>query len=134
MLRTHIDLLSKDLKCDPALSVNEKREAIIEFSDGLAVTIHEDETKIWFKTTYSTLYIKEKEILYTEMMKGNFLGIETGHGAIGLSLDGQKATFCKSISINEAYHDFKEALEDFMNFSSYWKQKIDKLQNANPAL
>lgn len=68
-----------------------------------------------------------KEALFIHLMRANFLGQGTGGGAIGI--DEKEKRFLFSLSINHeiGYSAFKEALEDFFNYTSYWKEEITRL-------
>ncbi len=65
-----------------------------------------------------------QEALFTLLMKGNFLGWETGESAIGVDQEGKKILLSRSITYDLRYVDFKEILEEVINYAEHWRTRI----------
>ncbi len=93
---------------------------------GLAISIRQLETGVYFFAKISAPPATKKEELLTELMKANFLGQGTGGACIGLSEDESSLTLSHALPYEMNYKTFKEALEDFANFLDYWKKETAK--------
>jgi len=65
-----------------------------------------------------------KEALFIHLMKANLMGQGTGGGAIGIDPTEKFFTLSQSFTFEMSYQFFKESLEDFLNYISYWKEEI----------
>ena len=65
-----------------------------------------------------------KEALFIHLMKANLMGQGTGGGAIGIDTTEKFFTFSQSLPFEMSYQVFKESLEDFLNYISYWQEEI----------
>ena len=65
-----------------------------------------------------------KEALYIHLMKANLLGQGTGGGSIGIDSTEKYLTFSLTLSFEVSYTIFKESLEDFVNYVSYWSEEV----------
>lgn len=65
-----------------------------------------------------------KESLFIYLMKANLMGQGTGGGAIGIDPTEKFFTFSQSLPFEMNYQVFKESLEDFLNYITYWQEEI----------
>ncbi|MCB1068228.1 MAG: type III secretion system chaperone [Simkania sp.] len=65
-----------------------------------------------------------KESLFIYLMRANLMGQGTGGGAIGIDPTEKFFTFSQSLSFEMNYQVFKESLEDFLNYITYWQEEI----------
>ena len=65
-----------------------------------------------------------KEALYIYLMKANLMGQGTGGGAIGIDPTGSFFTFSQNLRLEVDESTFKEAIEDLLNYTSYWREEI----------
>ncbi len=54
-------------------------------------------------------------------MTANLFGRETGGGILGLDREGKKVTLLTFLSEGLSYRDFRDNLEDFLNYADAWK-------------
>lgn len=71
-----------------------------------------------------------KEALYIYLMKANLIRQGTGGGAIGIDPTEKYLTFSLSLSFEVNYNIFKESLEDFVNYVSYWRDEIPRFNQT----
>jgi hypothetical protein len=65
-----------------------------------------------------------KEALFIYLMRANLMGQGTGGGAIGIDPTEKFFTFSQSLPFEMNYQVFKESLEDFLNYITYWQEEI----------
>jgi len=66
------------------------------------------------------------ESLYILIMEANFLGQGTGRAAIGMSSDENFFTLSLFINYEMNYQEFKEKIEEFINYLEFWRMQIKK--------
>jgi hypothetical protein len=69
-----------------------------------------------------------KEEFYMYMMRANFLCQGTGGAVIGLCNQEKVLTLELSIPYEVNYLEFKDKLEDFVNYTEYWREEIKKFK------
>jgi hypothetical protein len=97
-----------------------------------------DESKIYLKETSSGIYItstichfseetiESHEDFYMHLMKANYLGIGTGDSIISIAPGEKFLTLSLLIDYEVNYKMFRDLLEDFVNYRSYWGAEINK--------
>ena len=73
---------------------------------------------------------KHRELLFTYLMKANFLGKSTAGAAIGLDAQEKFLTLSLTIPYDITYKAFKDTIEDFTNYLIYWREEIERHQMA----
>lgn len=75
--------------------------------------------------TISQIPEKDLEVFFMHAMSANYLGQGTGRG--WLSLDGSEKFLTLSLAFpyEANYVEFKEILEEFMNYYLYWKEQVE---------
>ncbi len=71
-----------------------------------------------------------KEALYIYLMKANFLWQGTGGGIIGIDSGGNYFIFLQNLPPETNATGLKEAVEDFVNYVSYWKEEIAQFEQT----
>lgn len=69
-----------------------------------------------------------KEDLLTFLMEAHFLGQLTGDHVIGLDHEEKFLTLSRVISYEVDYIEFKNLIEDFMNYLHYWSKEISSIE------
>jgi len=67
----------------------------------------------------------KREDLFIHLMKANLLGQGTGGSTIGLSSDENYLTLSLALPYDMTYKGFRDSLEDFANYTDYWKTEIN---------
>ena len=69
---------------------------------------------------------KNREELFLFLMSANFLGQGTGGSRIGLNLDEKLLTLSWGFPYEMNYQDFRDRIEEFVNYLLYWRTEIGK--------
>lgn len=67
---------------------------------------------------------KDQEDLLALLMRANYLGQGTKGGVLALDDTAQTIMFFSSISYEYTYPEFKDKIEEAMNYLNYWKTRI----------
>lgn len=108
--------------------VNEKRIAILAVG-GVEVEVRDLQPGVSFFAKVGSCPVKKREELFMKLMKGNYLGQETGAARIGLSEDEKFLTLSLGMPYEVTKAIFRDALEDFVNFVLYWRGEVEKFEN-----
>jgi len=71
-----------------------------------------------------------KEALYIYLMKANFIRQGTGSGVIGIDPSNAYFTFSQTLPLETNETQLKEAIEDCVNYISYWQEEIMRFQQT----
>lgn len=67
---------------------------------------------------------KNKEDFYLFLMRANFLGQGTNGYVLGMDQEEKHLTLSSYIPYELDFKQFKETVEDFINFLSYWQDEL----------
>ena len=128
MLEEHLEKLSKDVL--GSLS-KEKKKNIFTFSF-LENILHFEkiENGFYINSTISQIPEEKLEEFFIYVMKANFLGIGTGGNIIGLNKDEKYLTLSYNFFYEINYKEFKEFVEDFINYLVYWRKEIKAFEKS----
>ncbi len=68
---------------------------------------------------------KDLEVFFMHVMSGNYLGQGTGRGWVSLDPTEKFLTLSLAIPYEANYVEFKEMLEEFLNYLIYWKEQVE---------
>jgi len=130
MFQEHIKQLAKELDI-PYHNETEYAYTLV-LSPTLSIDIQEHTSTMHMRAQVGRLPIREREALFTYLLKANFLGQGTG-GAI-LSIDPTETFFLCSHTkeLSSSYEECKQMIEDFANYVSYWQTEVGRL-NKSPS-
>ena len=83
--------------------------------------------QIYFYSNITACPTEKRELIFTHLMKANLLGDGTGGATIGLDNDEKFLTLSYVMPYESNYENFKEQLEDFVNYLLFWEEEIKKL-------
>ena len=121
-----IEKLFKDLNLELPEKAEDK-SYLLSINEDVEIKIIDLDGGFYFHT--NLLYLKEeekKEDLFMYIMKANLLGQGTGKATIGMDKDEKFLTLSYDIPYEVKYMEFKEKLEDFVNYALYWKSEIQR--------
>ncbi|MCH9617367.1 MAG: hypothetical protein SP4CHLAM5_09670 [Chlamydiia bacterium] len=130
MLDNLISDLEKYLKT--ALIQEEDKEGItylFSLNDESEIYLKERSYGIYITSTichFSEQAITSPEDFYIYLMKANYLGIGTGNSIISIAPGEKFLTLSLLIDYEVNYKMFRDLLEDFVNYRSYWSVEINK--------
>jgi len=128
MLEKYLQQLILDLELEPIAPKDENQQFFIPINEKLKICVKELEPGFLFRSTIGLCPTLKKEELFIWLMKANFLGQGTGGGILGLDPEEKWVVFSLSLPFEMNYKTFKEALEDFANYSDYWKEELIRHQ------
>lgn len=121
----YIEKLCEDL--DIEIPKKEKDKSYrIQIADDIEVQIWSTDPGFYFHSNIAFCPEQKREDLFIYLMKANLLGQGTGKGRIGIDDEEKFLTMSYDMAYEIKYREFKEKLEDFVNYVSYWKQEIEK--------
>lgn len=128
MLEKYLRQLITEFKLDPLAPLDENKMFSLKLS-GFDIFLKHLDPGIYLHAKITQLLPQyRKEEALSLLMKANFMGQGTGGGTIGLTEDESFLTLSLSLPYDMNYKEFKESLEDFVNFLDYWKIKITSKQ------
>lgn len=128
MLEKYLGQLIADFRLDPLTPVDERGLFSLRLNN-IEVSLKYLDPGVYFYSKITQLLPQhKKEDVLSLLMKANFLGQGTGGGTIGLTEDESSLTLSLGLPYDMNYKEFKEALEDFVNFLDYWKVKLTSKQ------
>ena len=100
---------------------------ILTLNNGTEIWLEEGPTGIYMHTNichYRENEIDSKEDFYMYLMKANYLGQGTGNSIISIDPNEKFLTLSSLIAYEVNYKMFRDLLEDFVNYLSFWKKEI----------
>ena len=128
MLEKYLRQLVTDFRLDPLAPLDENKLFSLKLNT-FEISLKYLDPGIYFYAKITPfLPHHKKEDALALLMKANFLGQGTGGSTIGLTEDESFLTLSLGLPYDINYKEFKEALEDFVNFLDYWKVKLTSKQ------
>jgi hypothetical protein len=135
MLELFFQQIILDLELEPISPKDEHQQFWISLNENLKICVKELEIGLLFRSLIGPCPTLKKEELYIWLMKANLLGQGTGGAVLGMDSDEKWITFSLSLPFEMNYKTFKEALEEFANYTDYWKEELIRHQkNAEESL
>ncbi len=129
MLEKYLGQLIADFRLDPLTPTGERGLFSLRLNN-IEISLKYLDPGVYFYSKITQLLPQyKKEDVLTLLMKANFLGQGTGGGTIGVTEDESSLTLSLGLPYDMNYKEFKEALEDFVNFLDYWKVKLTSKQD-----
>jgi len=127
MLKKYLSQLKEDLKLGAEDCKEDERGIThLKINSRLLIFIKKEEAGFGCFSALSPLMGGNREDLFIYLMRANFLGQGTGKSVIGLDLDEKFLTLSFILPYEVNYKIFRESLEDFCNFTDYWKEEIHR--------
>lgn len=127
MLEELIHNLLKDIKLDIKPSKLNPLTYLIDLTPNLSITIKAIDPGYYMQTAIHKVPEYGAEMLFITLMEANVLGQGTGGGVLGMSLDGDRFLFSKKFLQDLNYKEFKEKIEEFINYGEFWRIEIQEL-------
>jgi len=131
MLENLIEQLSKEAK-STYIQKEKNLHYLFHFTEDIPVEIKKIGENLFFQTKIFPCPEKERGEIFAYLMRANLLGNGTGTCALGLDDQEKFLTLVSTLLYEDNYEMFKEFMEDFLNYSIYWKEEIQGyLQKRN---
>lgn len=129
MFETILKRLCEELKLQtPAM--DKQQYYALQLNPELEVKIKELDSGTLFFSKIGPCPELKKEDLFIYLMKANFLGQGTGGASIGFDESENCLTLSSVLPYDMNYQLFRDALEDFVNYTDYWKAELIRHQMA----
>lgn len=120
----YLQRLGEELEMEPLPSFREDGTLLLNLGAAAPLILRREESFCSLGCELAPVPAEYQEALFTLLMKGNFLGLETGESAIGVDLEGKKILLSRSITYDLRYIEFKEMLEEVVNYAEHWRARI----------
>ena len=131
MLRNLVSQLCVELDLPEVPLVENKMTLQIGSVD---VTLGELKPGLYLRAIIAPCPKMKREELFLQLMKANYLGQGTGGSRIGLTPDERHLTLSLGLPYEVSYRTFRERFEDFINFTLFWKQEVEKFEHMERML
>lgn len=112
-----IELSTKPAKIDP-------NTYQVDLNSDLSITIKKIDPGYYLQMAICEVPDLQAETLFISLMEANLFGQGTGGGVLGISPDGQNFLFSKKILQDINYQEFREKIEEFVNYVEFWRMEI----------
>lgn len=112
----------------PVPQIADHPEVTFTLRNDISVNIRDLKPGISLHSPIAPCPSPRREELFVKLSKANYLGQLTGLARIGLSADGKFLTLLAGMPYEMSYRNFREALEDFINFLLYWRSEIEQFE------
>lgn len=118
----------KALKEEVGFEYEKKDDKLFYLND---VTLKEPEDgKFYLFSKLGQVPKEKKDDLFLYLMQANLLGQGTGLSTLGISDDEKSLTLSLSLPYEVNYREFKEILEEFLNYQDYWRKEIVRFEKG----
>lgn len=124
MLEELLHNLLKDIELDINPSKLDPMSYQIDLTLDLSITIKATDPGYFVQVPIYQIPEVEAETLYMNLMEANLFGQGTGGGVLGISSNGNQFVFSKKILQDLNYQEFKEKIEEFINYADFWRVEI----------
>lgn len=122
MLKRFIEQLFSALGRTDPLAPNEDGSYSISFEPNLQVQLKENNEQVIKMHSILCALPKEKEDEYLlSVLTGNLFGEQTAGNFLGIDPEGKSVTLSRFVLPHETFPQFKDALEEFVNYAEAWK-------------
>jgi hypothetical protein len=91
---------------------------------GAAIVLMDAQPGIELSATIGDVPTERTEPLFIKLLRANFLGQATKGACLGLDEEGRHIVISMAVPAVRSYRQFHDALEDFINAVSFWKQEV----------
>ncbi|MGR3951900.1 MAG: type III secretion system chaperone [Chlamydia sp.] len=94
--------------------------------EGIEITISDSSPSLLLSSTIPLQsYTGNTEELFTDLLRGNFMGQATRNATLGLDEDGSNIVVSHLTFGIKSYRAFRNSIEDFINTACFWKSRIE---------
>ena len=128
MLEDYLTKLCNHLKITPIPEETDDKTFVLPFTQDITIFMQEIIPGCYMWSKLIKCPDKHREDMFMHLMKANLLGQGTGGSVISLDEEENYLTLSLTLSYEVNYLEFKENLEDFVNYIIYWRDEIDRMQ------
>jgi|GEM_PF-1329300 len=130
MVESYLEKLRIELNLDPLFYQLENNQFLLAIPDTPPLVLISLTPGLNLWTQLGPMPTKGREDMLIYLMKANFLEQGTARGTLGINPEKSEVTFSMTLPFDLSFLDFKESLEEFLNFSEYWRGELQKTQSS----
>lgn len=127
LIKDLIPSLCSEMNISEVPEENEEKISTLLFTEGVTLYIQDLSPGFYIWTTIVSCPTKNKEDLFMHLMEANLFGQGTGGSVISLDENEKFLTLSLALAYEVNYKEFKEAVEDFVNYVLYWRSEIEAI-------
>lgn len=124
MLETLVNQLSSNYQFPIEFFKEPSRHYILKIDQDTALTFRELEKGFLIQSAVDLAPKENAEELFLLLLKANFLGQGTKGSYLALNESGETLLFLHEQTNQLNYPQFKEKIEEFVNYLNYWKLRV----------
>lgn len=133
-IQQYTEQLSETLDLKEKLHADENKIYTLRLSEDLVIQYADLEPGLSLMSYLEPLIEENRETLLMALMRVNLFGKASGGGVLGYNPESRLLTFMLTFPYKLAYKEFKEALEDFVNYVELWKEELKKVERGETSL
>ncbi|MCH9633760.1 MAG: hypothetical protein S4CHLAM7_04930 [Chlamydiae bacterium] len=133
-IQKYTEQLSEALDLKERLTLGESQIYTLRLDNDIVVQYADLNPGLNLMSHLESLPSENKETLLMSLMRLNLFGKGTGGGTLGYDTESHMLTFTKAFPFSLQYDEFKEAVEDFVNYVELWKNELGKLKLGESSL
>ena len=134
MLDQYTKDLVKELNIIPSSLSSTADGVQLEIAKSIKISLKELHPGLFLQAFIAPLPTKQRENILLHAMKANFLGQGTGGHVIGLDATEQFLILSHLISYDVNYLNFKELIEEFVNYLCFWQTEVERIQKTESGI
>jgi len=123
-VQSFLETFCSEFSISPVPKLNAQKCFVLPFAKRLEIFLMDLQPGVSFWADLMLCPQKNKEELFSYLMRANLLGQGTGGSRIGLDEREKSLTLSLGIPYEINYKAFKENLEEFVNHLLYWRDEI----------
>jgi hypothetical protein len=133
-IQEYTEKIIKILNLDQGAYPNENKMYSLDLGDDLVVNYGDLHPGVYMVSYLLPLDVKRREVFSVSLMHLNLFGNGTGGGVIGYDEETKLLTFSQAVPYRLQFEEFKNALEDFINYVEFWKTELTKADKGESSL
>lgn len=126
--------LAESLGLEDDLHPDENEIYTLNLGEGLIIQYADLNPGLDLVSYLEKLPEENLETFLMALMRVNLFGRGTGGCVLGYDLESRFITHKRALPYALKYRDFKEAIEDFVNYVEFWKEQIAKIKRGEKSL
>lgn len=128
LLEEHLSKLCEELQLSSVAFEPNATIYPLEINDQTTIQVKNYEPGVFFQANITECPKEHLEELFTYLMRANLLGQGTGAAVIGMDEREKFLTLSLCLPYEMNYREFRDNLEDFVNYLVYWREEVIELQ------
>ena len=127
-LEKYSDQLVNELKLEQKILKDENEVFTLDFGPSLVVKYRDLSPGLYVMAHISPLQEENREALLMQLMRMNLFGNGTKGAVIGYDEESKMLTFTQAVPYRLSYKDFRNTIEDFVNYVELWRNELKKIK------